>query len=384
MSQKTADVIIVGAGPAGSTCARLLAQRGHSAVLVDRAKFPRKKPCGGWLSAKAFSEFPELEKLRRKSSSRNRLVEEAFHGLVFHSPDMTREAVFSSRRTVGYTVLRETFDAQLLKLAKATPRLVTTAERCRVTQVDVGEQGVSVRTSSGRLFHGRILVGADGVNSLVARATGLNEGWAPQRLVSCLLKEVAVDPRTLNRLYGKQRKIHMAMQYGRLAGYAWAFPKHNTINIGVGCRADMAADLKAVYARWVGDLCRAELLPEKAKVGRPVAAVEPAGGALDFEGHVGKRTLLIGDAGGFVSAATGEGIYPAMLSARVAADCIDAALQSGHPQDSLLEFKFAWRRTFAEYMQMPNANLSFLLPLIYDNQQLCRRLARCYLLGENF
>ena len=384
MSEKTADVIIVGAGPAGSTCARLLAQRGHSAVLVDGAKFPRKKSCGGWLSTKAFSEFPELEKLRKKSTTRNRLVERAIHGLVFHSPDMTREAVFSPRRTVGYTVLRQTFDAQLVNLAKATSRLVGMAERCPVTAVDVGEQSVSVRTSSGRLFRGRILVGADGVNSTVARATGLSEGWAPNLLLACLAKEVAVDPRTLNGLYGKQRKIHLAMQYGRLAGYAWAFPKHNTVNIGVGCRADSAGDIKAVYAAWADDLCGARLLPANADVRRPVAAFEPAGGAIDYEGHVGKRTLLIGDAGGFVAAATGEGIYPAMLSARVAADCIDAALQSDRPQDALMEFKFAWRRAFVEYIQMPNANLAFLLPLIYDNQELCRRLARCYLFGENF
>ncbi|NIA22060.1 MAG: geranylgeranyl reductase family protein [Anaerolineaceae bacterium] len=384
MPETEVDVIIVGAGPAGATCARLLGRQGHSVVMIDRAKFPRKKSCGGWVSVKAFSEFPELEKLRKKSGPRNRLVEETLHGLVFHNADMTREAVFSARRTVGYTVLRETFDAQLVELAKATSRRVTMAERCRVTGIDVGEQGVSIRAGGRRRFRGRILVGADGIDSTVARLTGLRDGWPLHRKVACLAKEVAVDPRTLNRLYGKQRKIHLAMQYGGTAGYAWAFPKRNTVGIGVGCRADQAADIKALYGDWVGDLCRAGLLPEKADLRRPVGTMEPAGGAIDYEGHVGKRTLLIGDAGGFVSAATGEGIYPAMLSARVAARCIGAALQSAHPQDALLEFKFAWRRAFVEYIQMPNANLAFLLPLIYDNQELCRRLAHCYLFGENF
>ena len=379
-----ADVIIVGAGPAGSTCARLLADRKHRVLLLDRSRFPRDKPCGGWVNLKVFEEFPELEKLRNSLGPRDRLVEEPFRGLVFHNSDFSREAVFSSRGVVGYTVLRKQFDKHLLRLAAERDDYVQVVERQEVVAVEMGEQGVVAVTRSGRRFEGRILVGADGAHSTIARLTGLSEGWPADRQIVCLVKEIEVDGRTLDRTCGKQRKIHICIGYRGLAGYAWAFPKRNTINVGIGCRADAAPELDAVYARWVADLQRGGLLPEKAGAGKPVAGMVPAGGAIEYEGHVGKRVLLIGDAGGFVSAASGEGIYPAMLSARVAATCLDQALRAAQPQDVLMDFKFAWRQAFAEYIQMPNANLALLLPLIYDNQELCNRLAQCYLFGKNF
>lgn len=379
-----ADVVIVGAGPAGSTCARLLADKGRSVLLLDRSTFPRKKPCGGWINLKAFQEFPELEKLRTHAAGRNRLVEAPLHGLVFLSADLQRRAAYMSRRAVGYTVRREQFDARLAHLAARSRSLVRFIQRQHVVAVEPGESGVAVTTQTGKRYEGRILIGADGADSTVARTTGLSDGWPQERTVVCLAGEFSVNPRTLAKLYGKRRAMQVCIGYRQMAGYAWAFPKRSTVSVGVGCRADAAGDLDGLYAQWVSGLRQAALLPEKGGSGRPVRAVVPAGGAIDYEGHVGKRTVLVGDAGGFVSAATGEGIYPAMRSAKVAARCIDRALGSARPQDALLEFKFAWRRAFAEYIQMPNANLGLLLPLIYDNEQLCKRLAECYLFGRNF
>jgi flavin-dependent dehydrogenase len=226
-------------------------------------------------------------------------------------------------------------------------------------------------------------VGADGAESTVARLTGLSEGWPSDRQVVCLVREVLMPAPTMKRLYGARRELHISVAYRGVAGYAWLFPKRTSASVGIGCRADLAAGLQERYEQWVADLQRAELLPPGG-AGRPIGGMVPAGGAIEYEGQVGKRTLLIGDAGGFVSAASGEGIYPAMLSARVAARCIEQALKSARPQDALLEFKFAWRRAFAEYIQMPNANLALLLPLIYENRELCSRLAQCYLFGKNF
>ncbi len=376
-----AEIIIVGAGPAGSTCARLLAQRRRSVLLLDRARFPRDKPCGGWVNLKVFQDFPELEKLRAANAARRTFVDERFHGIVFHSPDLAREAAFTSRSATGYLVRRKEFDHFLL--AQAAAAGARFLPRHDVTALDAGEQEVTL-TAHNRRFTCQVVVAADGAESTVARLAGLTRGWPAERRINCAYQEIKLDPRTVTRLYGSQRRLHVSLGYGGLSGYAWAFPKHASVNLGLGCRADRPGDPKTLFAQWAADLERIGLLPAKCRLPAPVLSMVPAGGAIDYEGHVGKRVVLVGDAGGFVSAATGEGIYPAMLSARVAAECIDDALRAPRPQDALTEFKFAWRRRFAAYIQRPDANLAFLVPLIYDNPELCNRFARMYLFGETF
>ncbi len=95
------DVVVVGAGPAGTVAAKLLADAGARVALVDGARFPRPKPCAGWVNEKAVREFPFLDAARRKVKAAG------FRRLVFHSPDLEQTATFSSRRHVGYIVGRE-------------------------------------------------------------------------------------------------------------------------------------------------------------------------------------------------------------------------------------------------------------------------------------
>ncbi|MGB2781474.1 MAG: hypothetical protein WBD63_08365, partial [Phycisphaerae bacterium] len=150
------------------------------------------------------------------------------------------------------------------------------------------------------------------------------------------------------------------------------------------------ARLRSLYDAWVKGLRDTGRLPKGAHTAKPVAAIIPAGAAIEFENHVGKRTVLIGDAGGFAAAASGEGIYPAVWSASIAARCILEALAADRGerkgttcQDALLEFRSAWRREMAPYLQMPNVNLQFLLPLIFTNRRIADRFARAFLFGEN-
>ena len=110
----------------------------------------------------------------------------------------------------------------------------------------------------------------------------------------------------------------------------------------------------------------------------------PSGVALDMDTHVGKRCLLIGDAGGFVAAFSNEGIYPAMRSGWIAADTALRALRAPVLQDELASFGVAWRGELADYLRMPNTDLSLLVPLVFNNEQMSRRVARAFLLGQTF
>lgn len=173
-------------------------------------------------------------------------------------------------------------------------------------------------------------------------------------------------------------------------GYAWAFPGKDYVNVGVGVRAARAKGLADLYQAWVAGLREKGHLPDGRSLESPVAAAVPAGSAIEFENHVGKRTLLVGDAGGFASAASGEGIFPAIRSAAIASKCVLKALEADQGktkgltcQDELMTFRNLWRREMASYLQMPNVNVTFLLPLIYSNQEITDRFARAFLFGEN-
>jgi flavin-dependent dehydrogenase len=109
----------------------------------------------------------------------------------------------------------------------------------------------------------------------------------------------------------------------------------------------------------------------------------PVATALDTESHVGKHTLVIGDAGGFVAAASNEGIYPAMWSAQIAAEVIENALHANRSQDELISFDSAWRMQMADYLRSPHTDIQFLLPLIFSNQPMANRMGAAFFHGEN-
>jgi len=376
------DVIVVGAGPAGASAARYLAEGGAAVALVDGASFPRSKPCAGWVNRKAADGDPVVDKARRDTKAA------PFKRLVFHAPDLSQTAEYRSRSHAGYVARRDTFDAALVAAARAAGAKTFLGRKAK--HIDAGERGTTVVLTSNRRLAGRLLVGADGVHSLVARATGLREHWKPSQMVYTLSATVPMTARQVTACFGSSPAMHVSPTFGGATGYAWAFPGHRHVHVGVGVRTGEEALLKPVFADWAKALRRLGLLPEKTRLPRPEGWPIPAGAAVEFENHVGKRTVLIGDAGGFASAATGEGIYPAIRSAHLAAGCILTALKADAGkvpgstcQDELLKFRSLWRRTMARHLQMPNVNVSFLLPLIYTNQEICDRFAKAFLFGEN-
>ena len=282
------DVAVVGAGPAGAVAAYTLALHGASVVLLDRARFPRDKPCGGGLTGRAVRLLP---------FSVEPVVEDRVHRIDF-------------RLGYGWSFHRRAEDALVLmtQRRRLDAFLVEHAARAgaefrdgvKASRVERNGSGAVVRTDSGDV-HADLVIGADGANGVSASAVA-----QPVDRAHCVALEgnVAGSDR-----YRGRAVLELGVVPG---GYAWIFPKGDHVNVGVAGWADEGPRLRRHLER----LLEVHGLP--------------ADEVRDLRGHrlplrgvraplANHRVLLAGDAAGLVDPLSGDGIYEALLSAREAA-----------------------------------------------------------------
>lgn len=333
-----AEVIVIGGGPAGSVAARTLAERGVRTLLLDRKMFPRDKPCGGGVRYSVLRRFPDLAAhLRTKV---------ALHEIrKVHMVSPGGAAVVADLEAPLYLTFRRLeFDAALLQCARQAG--VEVIEGARVSDVTWAADTVSVSCIDGRRFAAGLVIGADGVNSVVARAAGLTRGFADEELALDTMEETPradldiADPESMYVAYG----------YKGRPGYGYVFPKRHHVDAGIGYVLSFfkqalhgepwdhhRAFLEEVRERGIvrGGSRRENFKSYRLPLGGPLARTW------------GDRILVCGDAGGFVNAYTGEGIYYAMVTGqhagRTAAQAL-AALDSG----TLAGYEAAWRAEIGE------------------------------------
>ena len=268
----TYDVAIIGAGPAGATAAYRLASAGASVLVLDKATFPRDKPCGGGVTGRAarqlpFSITPVVEDV----------VDRMACGLRYRS-HVTRRA----RAPIAYMTQRHRLDHFLLQKA--------------------AEAGAEVRegeTADARELDSRIVIGADGCNGSSAKQLGLADG---------VVHGVALEANyPYEARFAGAIVLEIAVVRG---GYGWIFPKGDHLNVGVGGNSEEASKLRGELRR----MCEAYGID-------PEAASDTRGYRLPMRLP---RTLLargttavIGDAAGLVDPFSGDGMYEAFLSAKL-------------------------------------------------------------------
>lgn len=373
------DVIIIGAGPAGSTAAKLAAEAGYHTLLADKAHFPRHKTCASWINRLVFERFPYLEPHRQQ------LVDSAFWGAAFLDSGLQREARWREREPSGYLSLRSQFDEGLKNIAVVSG--VEFRPGVALESLEVGEDRVTVRLGSGEELAGRVLIGADGASSRVAVLAGLRRGWAANEYVVCANEDLPHSPERITRFYGPQPPLFLALQYDGLAGYGWVFPKRAHICVGIGGRLRPDESIREVYRKFFVVAQQRGYLPEELSPQEVHYAPDPAGAVNKGRPIVRGRVVLVGDAAGFVSGSTGEGIYPAMESARLAVELAERGLRAGDVAAHLGHFQTAWRERLGSYLrELPGAERRQQtvdrIGWVFRSRLACAVAARAFLYGE--
>ncbi|MGQ4912962.1 MAG: NAD(P)/FAD-dependent oxidoreductase [Candidatus Thorarchaeota archaeon] len=350
------DLIVVGGGPAGSACARRAAQRGLDVIVVEKAEHPRRKVCGGAIR-------PEIRDLLDFDVTP--AVDRIACGAHLFSPSRTK-VVCARETVVGYTVKREVFDKVLLDRAvEAGAELRSSAEVVDVTQT--GEEVVA-HTRDGETIRGSFLVGADGVNSRVARSSGIKRRWKDDEIGLCIEARVPMEEEDIMRItegpYGPDR-VCIQIYFGGIDhGYAWAFPKRGEVSLGMGCLMPYAAGLRRAWERFTREF--SERYGVDVSVREEAAMRVPLKGPIDST--VTGRVLLAGDAGGFVSPATGEGIYYAIETGQIAADTVADILQGDAADTGVYEQR--WRENIGRQLDAAN----YLAGLLFKSQKNMERI----------
>jgi geranylgeranyl reductase family protein len=334
------DVIVVGAGPAGSTTAKFLSEKGFKVLLLDKDKFPRVKPCGGGIPNRVFKRFPYIVE--------NQLFDSYSYGGRLSSGDLKDFTEYHKSKPIVGMVLRKNFDNGLLKAAENSGTIVKDGKK--VIDVKIIKDGARVIIENNDYFDSQIIIGGDGVWSTSAKKLGLLKGRRDIGL--CVLKELPFSSKTLDRYYGKERFCHIHLRFNGVAGYGWVFPKKNHLNIGISEYRSSGAvnydkhNLKNIFFNYIKILKENKIIPPKLKGGNISGGAVPI---YPLEKTYSDRFLLCGDAGGFINPISGEGIYYAMSSGQIAATVAANALESGKTDEKTLSiYQKMWNKDFGK------------------------------------
>ena len=290
------DALVVGAGPAGSATAIRLARGGARVLLVDRARFPRDKPCGGGLTGRALRQAPcDVTPVVECVVDRFRL--RLRYGRQFER---------ASERPLILMTQRRRLDHHLLEQAAAAGADVH--DGVRVTCIAESEDAVTAAVD-GTAVVARVLVGADGANGVVAREAGLAAEIVHGVALEGNVAWGAIDPER----YERTAVVELGQPAG---GYGWVFPKGDHANLGVGGWGYQGPALRDHLRRLAA---HHDVAPDAiSEVRGHRLPMRRLGAAVPARG----RVLLVGDAAGLVDPLSGDGMYEAFTSARLAADAI--------------------------------------------------------------
>ncbi len=356
---QTCDAVVVGGGPAGSSCAWALQRAGLRVILLDKSTFPRDKPCAGWITPRVL----ELRAVDLADYGRGRVVQPISGFAISRGGGGAIESRYDC--PISYGIRRCEFDTYLLQQSGAAFR---PGEPLRSLE----------RVGSGwwinRTIETRVVVGAGGHFCPVARHLGADTGRSEQAVTAQEIEfEMSEDQAERCPIAADMPELFFCED---LQGYGWAFRKGRYLNVGLG-REDpnRVAEHVARFVEWLSERGRVPRdMPDRFK-----------GHAYILYGHTRRRlmadgVLLVGDAAGLAYPYSGEGIRTAVESGLLAAETIVTAngnYEEGHLQSyvAALHSRFGDPARSDGFLRYLPARLKYALALpLFATRWFCRRI----------
>ncbi|MBN1280354.1 MAG: geranylgeranyl reductase family protein [Candidatus Thermoplasmatota archaeon] len=336
------DVVVVGAGPAGSTAAKCLAEKKVKVLLLDKAAFPREKLCGGGLPTRVVKRFPYIKPF----------VDSVSYGSVMYSSSQRYRFEIIRDKPFLFNVRRRDFDHELLKLALQAGAEVR--EGTTVTDISLRPDDALLTLETGETIETKMVIGCDGARSLVAEKAGLNTTQQP--VCVTLVQEQVMTEQVIEQYFTKKRLVHLYIKAQGIAGYGWVFPKRDSVNIGIGeFQSAVEASrprpsLKEAFELFVEQMKKQGMLPKDFVVENLKGATLPI---FPLDQTYSDRVVLCGDAAGFINSITGEGIYYAMTSGKLAAHLVAEGLKKQDlSKEFLAQYQHRWYDEFGKDLRL--------------------------------
>jgi geranylgeranyl reductase family protein len=362
-ADEDAEVIVVGAGPAGSTAATYLARSGLDVLLLEKSTFPREKVCGDGLTPRGVKQLIDLGIDTREEAgwlhNRGLRVVTAHHNMELPWPDLAGYPPY------GVVRPRADFDEMLARNAQRSgARLLENVNVTGAITDDRTGRVVGVTAKAGQdkvpvTYRAPLVLACDGVSARLALSVGIEK--REDRPIGVAVRRYYASPRTKDDYLESHLELWDRSDPANprlLPGYGWIFGMGDgTVNVGLGILSTSGAfkstDYRALMKSWLAGLPEEWGFAEENATGRIGGAALPMG--FSRTPHYRDGLLLVGDAGGMVNPFNGEGIGFAMETAKIASQCVLQALarpEGPSRERALAGYPVAVRQSLGGYYRM--------------------------------
>jgi len=354
------DVVIVGAGPGGSVAAKICAEAGLKTVFFERGRKPGEKNASGCgLGPRMWRQFPEMMKqMTPETIPSMRMASCVVNHYLNKDLDEVGITMFYPTESVTYdpgtkfitmNAYRSEFDPWLAKFATDAGAELRNSTLIKGLVKDDQGKTIGVQTEKGEKILGKIIIGADGVLSLVSTQSGLNPRWRSNQVTLVPQYDFSADPQLIDKMYGPDGLLKDAADG---IWYGISFPAAYQVIFGDGFHIGLGSWL----GQWVKNpIAHLNQLVSCAPFQRMIKAIGAK--PREVQSHLlpwcaepvktyTDNIMLVGDAGGFPCPLEAEGVFPAMETAKLAAETAIKCIADGDTSKKALKlYEDKWKKS---------------------------------------